>query len=156
MTGDVIDIAIPRVKNDLRKQGCGTPSDGTKVNPARLTEARELRGLSLGELAKKTGLPRGALIRYEDGRLNPTEGPLIKLQNALSLPASFFFQPDRHRSSSKMIVCVGINERLYEDCDAVEALEQIRRFVRPRVGKNSVLRQVLDLANIGLGKGAGR
>ncbi len=48
-----------------------------------ISEAREEKGLSLRDLAERTGLSSSALSRYEDGSRQPTIEALNKILDAL-------------------------------------------------------------------------
>ena len=56
----------------------------------RLTEGRELRGLSVAELAEQIGVTRQSIYKYENGTQAPSEETVERIQKALNLPASFF------------------------------------------------------------------
>lgn len=55
---------------------------------ARLRGARQDRGLSLSELARRAGLGKGTLSELEAGTRNPTLETLFALTTALGLPLS--------------------------------------------------------------------
>jgi Zn-dependent peptidase ImmA (M78 family)/transcriptional regulator with XRE-family HTH domain len=59
----------------------------------RLTEARELRGLSVMELAEKLGVTRQAIYQYESGTVRPSNDTLQEIVETLGFPYSFFEQP---------------------------------------------------------------
>ena len=65
--------------------------------PGRLHQARQMRGLSLRELAVKTGdaVSYAALSKYEHGRMSPSSTVLIALADALGQSPDFFFRPFR-------------------------------------------------------------
>lgn len=55
--------------------------------------ARELRGLTQTEVARRGGLPQARLSRLETGQM-PAEAPdMSALSRALELPVSFFYEP---------------------------------------------------------------
>lgn len=64
----------------------------TSVNPAMLTLAREIRGLTQTELAQLSALNQGKISRYEGGSSKVTDSDLRHLSRALRFPESFFLQ----------------------------------------------------------------
>ncbi len=58
----------------------------TTVVGARVREAREARGVSLGRLAASAGVGKGSLSEIERGARNPTLATLYALAGALELP----------------------------------------------------------------------
>ncbi|HCW52731.1 MAG TPA: transcriptional regulator [Clostridium sp.] len=59
----------------------------------RLREARVARGYSLEDLAKKIGITRQSLSKYENSGMNIQYENLIKISNVLDFPISFFKKP---------------------------------------------------------------
>lgn len=66
-----------------------------QINPDCLKTGRQARGLSQTELARISGLTQGAISKYENGVLDPTEDAVAKLAAALRFPVPFFYQRDR-------------------------------------------------------------
>ncbi|MEU0532164.1 ImmA/IrrE family metallo-endopeptidase [Amycolatopsis tolypomycina] len=64
------------------------------VSPSRLALARRLRGLTLAELGRATGLSPQTINRWENGRQEPTPEYLGQLAEVLRLPVGFFMQPE--------------------------------------------------------------
>jgi Zn-dependent peptidase ImmA (M78 family)/transcriptional regulator with XRE-family HTH domain len=62
--------------------------------PARLTLARERRGLNKSLLAERVGVTAQSIINYEAGRTVPTEATLVKISEALYFPVAFFGGPE--------------------------------------------------------------
>lgn len=60
---------------------------------ARLTLARELRGLTKQELAERIGKTPSAVSQFESGRSRPDGQTVGRLMLALGQPASFFAKP---------------------------------------------------------------
>lgn len=56
----------------------------------RLTEGRELRGLSVAEFAEQVGVTRQSIYKYENGTQVPSEETIARICDVLKLPASFF------------------------------------------------------------------
>ncbi|EMC0779864.1 XRE family transcriptional regulator, partial [Enterococcus faecalis] len=59
-------------------------------NPKQLTSARISRGLTMKELAEKSGLSRQMISNYESGKTIPKAESLLKLLSVLNFPRSFF------------------------------------------------------------------
>lgn len=64
----------------------GDPGDSFS---ARLSAARELRGLSQAELAKRAGIQSSTIAHFEGGRRKPSFDNFVKLVEALEVPADF-------------------------------------------------------------------
>ncbi|HTI24835.1 MAG TPA: helix-turn-helix domain-containing protein, partial [Kutzneria sp.] len=59
-----------------------------QVLAANLKALRERSGLSLSELARRSGIAKGTLSQLESGAGNPTIETVFSLSNALSVPVS--------------------------------------------------------------------
>ena len=59
----------------------------------RLTEARELRGYSVAELAEKLQVSRQSVYMYENGTQNPSVDIATLITETLDFPLSFFASP---------------------------------------------------------------
>lgn len=59
----------------------------------RLAEARELRGLSVAELAEKLEISRQAVYKYESGMQRPGPEVIERIIATLGFPYSFFAKP---------------------------------------------------------------
>src|SRR5690242_13148066 len=86
---------------------------GTTIRAHRLQ-----RGLSQGDIEKKTGLLRCYLSRVENGHTVPSLDTLSKIAMALDLPISQFFDDNGGRQ---------INTQKISD-DELRFLTQIRRY----------------------------
>lgn len=60
------------------------------VNPARLTEAREAKGLTMAELARVLDISRQAISSFEKGLKNPSPETLTLISRVLGFPERFF------------------------------------------------------------------
>ena len=67
--------------------------DSSAFQPARLRVARELVGMSQGQLAGRVGLSAGAISQFESGSARPTPETVAALGVALDVPTRFFGQP---------------------------------------------------------------
>jgi Zn-dependent peptidase ImmA (M78 family)/DNA-binding XRE family transcriptional regulator len=61
--------------------------------PERITQARELAGLTKTELAGQLEVSVAAVSQWENGLKNPTDENLISLSNVLRVPATFLLTP---------------------------------------------------------------
>lgn len=60
------------------------------VNPERLAEAREAKGLTMADLARLLEISRQAISAFEKGLKNPSYETLTQLSRVLGFPESFF------------------------------------------------------------------
>lgn len=68
--------------------------------PARMTEARESRSMSMDELAKAIGVTRQSVSKYERGIMGPTPEMLQALSIVLGFPIEFFYKPEQNGCTS--------------------------------------------------------
>jgi transcriptional regulator with XRE-family HTH domain len=78
------------------------------------------KGMSQGDIEKRTGLLRCYLSRVENGHTIPSLDTLTKIATAMELPLSQFFSDSNHSNGSKGL------PQLSED--EVRFLSQIRRY----------------------------
>jgi len=78
------------------------------------------KGMSQGDIEKRTGLLRCYLSRVENGHTIPSLDTLSKIAGAMELPLSQFFSEPGHGNGSKGL------PQLSED--EVRFLSQIRRY----------------------------
>lgn len=64
-----------------------------KINPRRLTEARQVRGLNISELSKELEISRQAVSKYEQNGV-VSDKILNKICDTLDFPFDFFLQKD--------------------------------------------------------------
>jgi Zn-dependent peptidase ImmA (M78 family)/transcriptional regulator with XRE-family HTH domain len=64
------------------------------TNPNMVTVARESRGLSQSELAKRLSIAQGALSKIEGGLRSPSPELITKLSVELDYPPEFFYSPE--------------------------------------------------------------
>ena len=69
--------------------------EGDRFNHRMLTLAREARGLTQAELARRASIGQGTLSKYETGLLEPPPASISDFAYALEFPASFFCQRGR-------------------------------------------------------------
>ena len=70
-----------------------------KIVPSRITDAREARSLSMGDLADSIGVTRQSISKYERGIMNPTPDTLQAISNLLSFPIEYFYKEDIPRTA---------------------------------------------------------
>jgi Zn-dependent peptidase ImmA (M78 family)/transcriptional regulator with XRE-family HTH domain len=63
------------------------------ITPARLRQARELRGLTQTALARQVGVHPSAIAQLETGRIQPSPAALDALSRATGFPPAFFTRP---------------------------------------------------------------
>lgn len=66
-----------------------TDKSPSEIFKERLKAARDLRGLSQGELAGQAGLPPSSIAHFETGSRKPSFDTLRKLANALEVTTDF-------------------------------------------------------------------
>lgn len=80
---------------------------------------RQEKGLSQGDIEKRTGLLRCYLSRVENGHTVPSLDTLAKIANALDIPVSQFF-------SDEPLALQASGQKLSDD--EIRFLSQIRRY----------------------------
>jgi Zn-dependent peptidase ImmA (M78 family)/transcriptional regulator with XRE-family HTH domain len=66
-----------------------------QFNADMLILARESRGMSQGDLARRMGVTQGKVSKYENGMLAVTEDDFVKICDALGYTKDFFLQRDK-------------------------------------------------------------
>ncbi|MBH1938774.1 helix-turn-helix domain-containing protein [Streptomyces sp. AV19] len=92
----------------------------------RLRELRSGRGLSLSELARRSGIGKGTLSELESGRRNPTLETLYALTTALSAPLSALLSPAGGRETVSGGAVDAVLTDRHEDASAVTEVFRIR------------------------------
>ena len=107
-------------------------------NPARLKEARLLRGYSITELAAELNISRQAISQFELGESIPKLETLLNIMKVLQFPRTYFFKPNKKqfigntffRASSKLtkkIKDIQVQKSLY-GYEIYDYLSQIVQF----------------------------
>lgn len=65
-----------------------------KIIPSRITEAREARSLSMGDLADSINITRQSVSKYEKGIINPSPEVLQEISVKLGFPLDYFYKND--------------------------------------------------------------
>lgn len=76
-----------------------------RLDPSRITFARELRGLSKKELAENIQKTPSAMSQIERGLINPDLETFVSLSFALKVPPSFFAHKTEFLNRIKMDAC---------------------------------------------------
>ena len=95
--------------------GCFLMNIGDTIRNYRLQ-----KGMSQGDIEKRTGLLRCYLSRVENGHTIPSLDTLAKIASAMELPLSQFFSDAGHSNGSKGLPQLSDDE--------VRFLSQIRRY----------------------------
>jgi Zn-dependent peptidase ImmA (M78 family)/transcriptional regulator with XRE-family HTH domain len=77
----------------LQPSGSSTPTPADVANafdPARLTQARQLKGLTKKDVADDLGVTPAAVGQYEAGVVRPRPDVLLRLAEVLEVPVAFF------------------------------------------------------------------
>src|SRR3989440_13007111 len=102
------------------------PSLGVQLNNFSMNIGETIRsfrlqkGMSQGDIEKRTGLLRCYLSRVENGHTIPSLDTLAKIAGAMELPLSQFFSDSGHTNGSKGLPLLSDEE--------VRFLSQIRRY----------------------------
>src|SRR3569833_1727830 len=87
---------------------------------ATIRSYRQQKGMSQGDIEKRTGLLRCYLSRVENGHTIPSLDTLAKIASAMELPLSQFFSEPGNSNGSKTLPQLSDDE--------VRFLSQIRRY----------------------------
>jgi transcriptional regulator with XRE-family HTH domain len=63
------------------------------INPARLQQAREVRGWTQTALAQLVGVHQSAIAQFESGRIQPSPEILAAIGRSTGFPLTFFTRP---------------------------------------------------------------
>ena len=70
-----------------------------------LRDAREARGFTVEYLAKKTGLLKQQIKRFESGKLKPRLKDFLKFNDELKMPLKFYSKKFISKSENPIFVC---------------------------------------------------
>lgn len=125
----------------------------------RIRRARKAAGLSLRELAGRTGLSHTAIAKFESDELTPTSDRLLSLAQALGVRVEYFFRPRsldletvQYRKHSKLRVKT-LDRIRGEVLDRAERLVEVLDFFPQRPVAcfdlpDSLPREIDDLSKI--------
>ena len=94
--------------------------DASSIIGETIRNYRLQKGMSQGDIEKRTGLLRCYLSRVENGHTVPSLDTLAKIANAMELPLSQFFSENGRENGSRNL------PQLSED--EVRFLTQVRRY----------------------------
>ena len=77
----------------------------------KLKILRTMDGLSMQDLADKSGLSKQAISKYENGELTPSSDAVIKLAKALNVPQDYFYNPDSSAAPKITLASVALREK---------------------------------------------
>jgi len=78
--------------------GAGAPGAKKENLGDRIRRAREMRGLTLGDLSSRTGISVERLERIEAAEMIPPLGELIKLGKAVEMRMGYFISPGEEKA----------------------------------------------------------
>jgi transcriptional regulator with XRE-family HTH domain len=78
--------------------------------PAKLKSARQLKGFSQGQLARKVGSDSQRISKYERGVMVPTTAILVKLANALDISLDYLLLDAENKAVSQIQDAVLLNQ----------------------------------------------
>lgn len=106
----------------------------------RIKNARKRLGMTQNELAKKLGINRATLSKYETGQIDPTVSQLMKIADALNLPLFDLFFADS--DDYEFIKLLGLTDP--------EKLKESLAAVKPLPDKFTALNGILNYAGYDL------
>lgn len=74
-----------------------------RVNPERITEARQIRGLNISQLSQGLNVTRQAVSSYEQGNRKPSDSVLDNMGKILNFPIDFFYKESDKTISNSTI-----------------------------------------------------
>ncbi|WP_344219263.1 XRE family transcriptional regulator [Kribbella sancticallisti] len=110
----------------MAAHGAGQTQGAGRVLGANLRARRDDQGISLSELARRSGIAKGTLSQLESGAGNPTIETVFSLSNALGVPVSSLLS----EAPSSDVVLVRSAELAVLSGDAVD-LRMLRRLENP-------------------------
>ena len=107
-----------------------------RFRPERLTEAREVRELTMAVLGELVGKSPSSISHYENGHHTPSMDVVIRLSRALNAPVEFFFSDPRPRADGPTFFrsMSAATKRSRRRADIrIDWTWDILRFIEPRV-----------------------
>lgn len=108
------------------------------VIPARITEAREARALSMEELSAEIGVTRQAISKFEKGITPPSDSTLERIAAVLNFPIAFFYKPELAATSEGGALFfrsnLGVSQKVKKACRyqlkwADEVKQQLETYI---------------------------
>lgn len=102
----------------------------------RLRKAREIKGLSQGDLAEKSGLQPSAVSHFESGRRAPSFDNLRRLADALSVSTDYLLGREQEIGASGPVV-----QNMFRDVQKLTEgdLQTLADFAKMLSNKNQKL-----------------
>lgn len=82
------------------------------ILPSRISEAREARAMSMEDLAKKIGVTRQSISKYERGIISPSPEMLQAISLSLGLPVEFFYKDEKNPNAGSSPLFFRSNSRI--------------------------------------------
>ena len=114
-----------------------------KLNHEMVILARESRGFTQKELARRLGITQGALSRIESGSLGLDDSGLKRLTGVLNYPASFFRQ-------KRLVYGLGLVEVFHRKRQSVgiKALDKVYSLIDIRTNEISKMLKGVELGAV--------
>lgn len=131
-----------------------------RVVPSRITEAREARSMSMGELGDHIGITRQSISKYEQGIIIPSFEVLNNMAKCLEMPIDFFYKNDynvRANASAMFFRSnVNVSKKVKNACkyqvkwanEIINYLAQYIEFIRCEVPTIDTDYEILSLEDI--------
>src|SRR5688572_11129432 len=114
----------------------------TAFNPSLMRLARDLRGLTQGELAERCGCKQAYLSHVEHGFRIPTPERAQAIAKAMDFPVEFFFQEGDYRGLGVSFVFNRKRQRAQAShVTRLQAEASIRRLAVRRILRDVVIRE---------------
>src|ERR1700731_2760093 len=110
----------------------------SEVFPARLKQARELRGLNQGEVASRSGMQASAISHFETGGRKPSFDNLRRLADALDVTTDYLL------GRVSEVGATAAADRLHRDIQKLKASD--RSFAE------DMIQRMVERAKSGKGK----
>lgn len=133
------------IQSELRETGrvAMTPAeelDGLGGFLESLRREREGRGLSLNDLAERSGIDKSALSRLENGRQpNPTLDTLSRYARAIGKRLALSLDDPTPQGVNPMAMKVNLSSAIRNDMQLAEQIEQINAMLADELGKGAAL-----------------
>lgn len=108
------------------------------VIPSRITEARESRAMSMGDLAEDIGVTRQTISKYEHGIVSPSPDMIQAISYNLGFPAEFFYKAEQESSAASSSLFFRSNSNISQKVKAAcsyqikwinEVKKQLEKYV---------------------------
>lgn len=119
------------------------------VVPARITEARESRAVSMEDLAENIGVTRQSVSKYERGIVSPSQEMLQSMAFYLQFPVSFFYKKETTDSAERSALFFrsnsGVSKKVKTACKyQVKWTDDVKQHLELYVDFTDVNFQAID------------